>query len=346
MSCPVTQLSGERTEKVRGVVREHLFRKESPWLAPLAGYSDLPFRLLCREYGAAVCCTEMVSAKGLVYGSPGTACLLDTVPEDQPLVVQLFGNEADIMARAMDMLLHRGFRYFDLNMGCSVPKVTRTGCGAGLLRDLPAALEVARVMVAAADTGCVGFKMRLGWEEGQEVWQELALALEGLGAGWLTLHPRYARQKFGGVARWEVVRELAGKVHIPVIASGDLLTAEDGMRCLMTSGAATVMYARGAMQDPAIFADHRALCGVGVPLERSPGAVREMIRRHATLVRRYGDMHAALFKMRTFVPRYVHHFPGVRLLRQGLAVCRDWETLDRLLDRFLEQAEMLMEDRK
>lgn len=314
-------------------------RNDAPWLAPLAGYSDLPFRLLCREYGAAVCCTEMVSAKGLLYHSPGTRDLLRTLPEDAPLVVQLFGNEPDILIRAMEPLLEQGFRWFDLNMGCSVPKVVRTGCGAAMLRDLPNALAVARAMVRTAGEGRVGFKLRLGWDAGAEVWRELGPALEGCGAGWLTLHPRYARQGFGGAAHWPALAELARRVSVPVIASGDLMTAEDGMRCLAETGVAAVMYARGAMQNPGIFTDHHVLLATGRGAERGPADVRAMIRRHAQLARRHSNEHTALFKMRTFVPRYVHHFPGVRQLRQGLAACRDWDALDALLDDFLRERE-------
>ncbi|MDE7065238.1 MAG: tRNA-dihydrouridine synthase family protein [Desulfovibrionaceae bacterium] len=310
-------------------------RADAPWLAPLAGYSDLPFRLLCREYGAAVCCTEMISAKGLIYHSPGTQDLLRTLPEDAPLVVQLFGNEADIMIRAMEPLLERGFQWFDLNMGCSVPKVTRTGCGAAMLRDVPNALAVARAMIRAAGEGRVGFKFRLGWDADAEVWRELAAALEDCGAGWLTLYPRYARQGFGGAAYWPALAELRRHVSVPVIASGDLMTPGDGVRCLAETGVAAVMYARGAMQNPAIFKEHRALLAGARPAAPDRSAVRAMIRRHAALAREYSNERTALFKMRTFVPRYVHHLPGVRLLRQGLAVCHDWTSLDRLLDDFL-----------
>lgn len=328
-----------------------IFDPAEPWLAPLAGYTDLPFRMLCRGYGASVCCTEMVSAKGLVYKSPGTRDLLHTIPEDSPLVVQLFGNEAPFMVQAMEELQDLGFRYFDLNMGCSVPKVNRSGCGAAMLKDIPNALHLARAMVATADKGCVGFKLRLGWDAQSTVWHELAPALEDCGAGWLTLHPRFARQGFGGTAYWPALAELRQRVRIPVIASGDLFNAEDGLRCLAQTGVDAVMYARGAMQDPAVFAAHHKLYTGhgGTALQsaesvqarsaqmHSRGEVRAMIARHAELAREYGCERAALFKMRTFVPRYVHHLPGVRALRQGLSACHDWDSLNALLDVFLEE---------
>ena len=208
------------------------FAPDKPWLAPLAGWSDLPFRLLCRRFGAAVCCTEMISAKGLIYKSPGTAELFATCPEDGPVVVQLFGSEAPFMEAAAGQLRDKGFVWFDCNMGCSVPKVARTGSGAAMCKDIDNALSVAEALIRAAGRGRVGFKLRLGWDEpgrspAAETWRVLAPALEALGAGWLTLHPRTAKQGFTGTARWEYLSELKALVSLPVIASGDLFTAED-----------------------------------------------------------------------------------------------------------------------
>lgn len=323
-----------------------------PWLAPLAGWSDLPFRLLCREQGAAVCCTEMVSAKGLVYGGRNTEELLATSPDDAPLVVQIFGSEPYFMAEAVRRLQDRGFTRFDVNMGCSVPKVTKTGAGSAMLKDLPGALAVADAVINAAGQGKAGFKLRLGWEAGTggakgDVYGELALALAERGAGWITLHPRYARQGFMGEARVEAVAELAAGLPVPIIASGDLFRAEDGLRVLGQTGAASVMYARGALGDPAIFAAHLRLLaaqsqpeqtGRTHPAETDQEKRRELaalIRRHAELARTYTPR-TALLKMRTFVPRYVKHLDGARALRQNLISCTDWNSLERILAEFFE----------
>lgn len=333
-----------------------VFLPGAPWLAPLAGWSDLPFRLLCREFGAAVCCTEMVSAKGLMYKSPGTKDLLATHPDDAPLVVQLFGSEAPFMEAATRQLCEAGFTWFDCNMGCSVPKVTRTGAGAGMGRDVPNALAVAKAMLHAAGPGKVGFKLRLGWDEGHSSWADLARGLEQLGAGWLTLHPRTARQGFSGTARWDAVAELKRLVSIPVIASGDLFTAQDGVNCLAETGADTVMYARGALRNPAVFADHTRLMAAGdagaserqngqsgqsghADQEATNRAVLARIRRHAELARQFSSEHTALLKMRTIVPRYARHLSNAKTLRQGVIGCRNWNDFDSLLEHFTSAQE-------
>jgi len=312
------------------------FSPYAPWLAPLAGYSDLAFRLLCRENGAAVCCTEMISAKGLIHKSPGTGALLRTHPLDAPLVVQLFGNDADSVSRAMEILLGMGFRHFDLNLGCSVPKVTRGGSGAALLRDIPKALAVARAMFALAEPGHAGCKLRLGWDNKDETWRILAPALADAGAGWLTLHPRSAKQGFTGRADWKIFAKLAALLPIPLIASGDLMHAEDGARCLAEGGPACVMYARGALRDPGIFAAHKALMAGCEPAAPSPPELRRRIKRHGELARAYGRRgeQGALLQMRSIAPRYVHHLPGVRLLRRALCGCESWERFEESIDDF------------
>ncbi len=308
--------------------------QHAPWLAPLAGYSDLAFRLLCREFGAQVVCSEMVSAKGLYYKSPGTELLLETCPEEAPMVLQLFGNDADIMERAMEPLVAAGYTWFDLNMGCSVRKVVKTGCGAAMLCDVPNALNVARTMVRMAGEGRVGFKMRLGWDAGAEVYLALAKSLQDIGAGWVSLHPRHARQGFSGEARWSALEELVRALEIPVIASGDLLHAEDAVRCVRQTGVASVMFARGALNNPAIFEEFTTLMGGGSFERPDPEKTMRILRRHVTLARRHCPDKTALFKMRSLVPRYVKLFPGARHMRNRLTECTSWETLNELLEEF------------
>lgn len=301
---------------------------DAPWLAPLAGWSDLPFRLLCREYGAAVCCTEMISAKGLVYGGRNTEELLATCPEDQPLVVQLFGAEPDFLGKAVGILRQRGFVWFDLNMGCSVPKVNKTGAGSAMLKDFANSLDCAKAMLEAAEPGQMGFKLRLGWDEhSREAYLRFGQALAEAGAAWLTLHPRTARQGFSGQSDSACLAELVRAVNIPVIASGDLFTPEDAARTLFESSAAGLMFGRGALRCPAIFSQYGHLRQNGHYAQLDRAELSKLLKRHIELARRYTPR-TALLKMRTFLPRYLKNLDGARNLRQQIIACKDWDDLD------------------
>ena len=294
-----------------------------PWLAPMAGYTDLPFRMLCREWGAACAVTELVSAKGMVFGSHGTRDLLSTCPGDSPLVAQLFGSEPEMFARAMDMLLGQGFVWFDLNCGCSVPKVNKSGAGSALMRTPELLLEIAGTMVKMAGPGRVGVKLRTGWDATDLAVFDIAARLQDQGAAWLTLHPRFARQGFSGQADWAHLTALKRRVDIPVIASGDLFTAADARRCLAETGADGVMFARGALYDPAIFRHFLS----DTAAESTGREVARLIERHAALIREYGRPDRALMRMRTIVPRYVRNLLGARALRQEMSTCASWEHL-------------------
>ncbi len=339
----------------------------SPWLAPLAGWSDAAFRLLCRELGATVTCTEMVSAKGLVYNGRNTEALLASDPADTPLVVQLFGEDPVFIARAVTLLKERGFTWFDLNMGCSVPKVTKTGAGAAMLKDFNRTLDVASAFFEAASakgSPRAGVKIRLGWEksapapqgiQGSQAPQKdleacaaFMLGLASRGAAFITLHPRYARQGFTGLADRQafgfLARELGHKV--PLIASGDIYSVEDA-REYISLGASSVMYARGAMARPFIFAEHKAAFATPPePLPHfSPTTLKSVILRHAELLRQYcpntkqpeqaGRPDLALVRMRTFVPRYIKEMEGAKHLRLALNQCQTWGEFEELVDEAL-----------
>lgn len=312
------------------------FSSETPWLAPLAGWTDLPFRILCREQGAAVCFTEMVSAKGLMYKNSRTEALLRTIPEDNPLIIQLCGSEASIMKDAIYLLIERGHTWFDCNMGCSVPKITRNGAGASILKNIDHAISIAEAMIHAAGKQRVGFKLRLGWDESQEPWRIISKTLEELGAGWITLHPRTAKQGFTGTANWEKLTELSHLVTIPVIASGDLLTAEDGIRCLQKTNVHTVMYARGALRDPSIFNTHKKLIRGEQPTTTNEDLLLARILRHCFLACRYSSPQTALLKMRTIIPRYIRHLNKAKQLRIEIIHCRNWHEFERIINKFFE----------
>jgi tRNA-dihydrouridine synthase B len=284
----------------------------------------------------------MVSAKGLVRASPGTADLLATTREDRPLVVQLFGAEAPVLAKAVNMLRDRGFAWFDLNMGCSVPKVLRQGAGAAMLDNTGDALKAARAMIGAAGQGMAGFKLRLCPAEPHAPFSQLkdfALRLQDMGAGWLALHPRTAGQGFGGRANRDAIGELAECLTIPLLASGDLMTARDGMRCLGETGADGLMYARGALRDPTVFGAHLRLCRKEPPPPRNADLLREVVACHIALARELTQGKAYLWKMRAVLPRYVRGLPGARALRDRLCQSEDWRDIEKALDFFWLAAE-------
>jgi len=303
---------------------------DAPWLAPMAGFTDLPFRLLCRERGCAAAATEMVSAKGLCFDSKGTVDLLATCPEDSPAILQLFGSEEECLKRAMDILLERGFTYFDLNAGCPAPKVSKTGAGAALLKKPALLARLAAVMAERAGEGRVGVKLRLGFSPENPVYLELAARLEDAGAAWLALHPRYASQGFSGKADRKALALFKQACRVPVIASGDLFTAADAAACLRETGADGVMFARGALYDPGVFSRLSRLLE-GDPSGANTASGQEIaatIRRHAALAQQYGSGRRSLLKMRTAGPRYIRDLPGSRLLRVRLCRCNSWEELE------------------
>ena len=311
--------------------------RNRPWLAPLAGYSDLPFRRLCRDYGCHVACTEMISVKGLVFGSPGTTKLLRTDPADTPLVVQLFGAETEYFSLAMKQLVAAGFTAFDLNAGCPVRKVVKTGAGAALLRTLELLFQIAGLMVQEAGHGQVGVKLRSGWDAGSILVPEVFQELERLGVAWIAVHPRTAKQGFSGRADWGQIRKIQRSVQIPVLASGDLFTAEDGVRCLEESGAAGVLFARGALNNPMIFSRFRQLMDgkneSAVFAHWASADFKTMILRHMQLCREGQDAVRSLLKMRSIIPRYLKGFPGAKDLRRQIVSADSWEELEDLIGR-------------
>ncbi|MUM76201.1 tRNA-dihydrouridine synthase family protein [Pseudodesulfovibrio sp. F-1] len=309
---------------------------DEPWLAPLAGYSDRPFRLLAKRYGCAVACSEMVSVKGMAFDNEGTRRLIATCPEDTPMVLQLFGSDPALFGPVMDTLVAQGYRYFDLNAGCPVRKVLKSGSGVKLMEEPDTLVRIASIMVERAAAlpqsqgigGRVGVKFRLGFEKGADTYLELAQRLEDAGVNWVTLHPRYGRQMFAGQADWAKLALLKRTVSIPVIASGDLFTAEDGVRCVNQTGADAVMFARGALYDPSIFGRFRALMAGERPPDRDGAALAEIVREHIRLTREYEGDGRSFRKIRSIIPRYAKGLKGIRALRASLLQCSDWTALE------------------
>ena len=300
---------------------------DKPWLAPLAGYSDLPFRMLCRKRGCAVAVTEMVSVKGLKYDGKGTKALLATCAEDTPLVVQLFGGEPQDYSDTMPQLIDEGYTFFDLNSGCPVKKVLKTGGGSALHLDPDRLVKTAETMVKAAGEGRVGVKIRLGFMMGEDNYIEIAKRLEDVGVAWITMHPRYAKQMFSGTADWSKLTVLKQNVSIPVIGSGDLFSAEDAMECIRQTGIDGVMFARGALYDPAIFARYLNLLDDPSCDTLPPFDLGKTMEEHILMTRDFDGSNRSFRKIRSILPRYAKGRDGIRSIRSRLTQCEDWDEL-------------------
>jgi tRNA-dihydrouridine synthase B len=251
-------------------------------LAPLAGITNLPFRLLAREAGSALVFSEMVSADGLVYGSPNSVDLLRTRPAERPLAVQLFGADPARMAEAAAMVESAGADVLDINFGCSVKKVVKTGAGAALMRD-PRRAEALLAAVRRAVRLPVTVKLRSGWDRSGAQALAIGKVAEGCGVDAVSIHPRTAAQKFSGRADWGVITALKRELRIPVIGNGDILCAEDAARMLAETGCDAVMVGRRAVGYPRIFTEIAGMLRGESVLSEATGERQAIMRRYLEL---------------------------------------------------------------
>jgi tRNA-dihydrouridine synthase B len=221
-------------------------------LAPLAGISNLPFRLLAKEAGCALVCTEMVSAHGLVNKSSKTERLMDSLPEEKPLSVQIFGSDPAIMAEAAGLVESSGADIVDINFGCSVRKIVKNGSGAALM-NTPKTAEALIKSVRNAIRIPLTIKLRTGWDPTGDQAFEISEIAEACGVDAIAIHPRTANQAFGGHADWSIIAALKKRVHIPVIGNGDVFSAQDAINMLEQTHCDAVMIGRTAIGNPIIF---------------------------------------------------------------------------------------------
>ena len=222
-------------------------------LAPLAGITNLPFRLLAKEAGCGLVCSEMISSHGLVYKSEKTFKMLDSTPEEKPLSIQLFGAKPDIMAEAAAIVESSGADVLDINFGCAVRKIIKTGSGAALMR-MPELAESLLKAVRRSIRIPLTIKIRSGWDTSGEQALQISRIAEDCGVDAIAVHPRTAGQLFGGRADWSIIAAVKNAVSIPVIGNGDIWSAADAVRMLDETGCDGVMIGRKAIGNPFIFA--------------------------------------------------------------------------------------------
>ena len=302
-------------------------------LAPMAGVTDLPFRLLCKEQGAGMVCMEMVSAKAITYRNRNTLALLEIDEQEMPVSLQLFGSDPAVMAEAAKMIEERPFAILDINMGCPVPKVAGNGEGSALMKNPLLAGQIIESVVKAVKKP-VTVKIRKGFDEGHVNAVEIAKIAQENGAAAVAVHGRTREQYYSGKADWDIIRQVKEALSIPVIGNGDVTSPGAARDMMEQTGCDGVMIARGARGNPWIFSRILTCQQTGT----DPGApgrdqLREMILRHARMLIECKGEYTGIREMRKHIAWYTAGYPHSARLRGAANEMDSYEALEALLTK-------------
>ena len=306
-------------------------------LAPMAGVTALPFRLLCKEQGAGLLCMEMVSAKAILYKNRNTESLLEIDPRENPVSLQLFGSDPEIISTIAHQIEERPFDILDLNMGCPVPKIVNNGEGSALMKNPKLAGEIIRRTVRAIDKP-VTVKIRKGFDGEHINAVEMAKIAEDAGAAAVAVHGRTREQFYSGKADWDIIRQVKEAVSIPVIGNGDLLTAEDVIAMEEQTGCDGFMIARGAQGNPWIFRQILHYFETGEHLAKPTlEEVTQMILRHARMMLEFKGEYIGIREIRKHAAWYTAGYPNSARLRVAINNVESFEALEELLMNNLDE---------
>lgn len=306
-------------------------------LAPMAGVSDLAYRVIVMQMGAAMTTTEMISARGLYYKNEKTRDMLRLDPGEHPVAIQIFGSEPEIMALAAREAEAAGADAVDINMGCPMRKVVKNGDGSALMKNIPLAHDIVEAMVKAVSIP-VTVKMRIGWDSHSINCVELAQALEEAGAAALTVHGRTREQLYSGQAHWDVIRQVVDAVSIPVFGNGDVTDGPSAKRLMDETGCAGVAIGRAAWGNPWIFQEVNAYLEHGEILP-PPSLIErmDMAERHLRgLVKEKGE-YTAVREMRAHASRYFHGIRNATSLRREIMKASTEDEFIRQLENYKKE---------
>ena len=300
-------------------------------LGPMAGVTDLPFRLLCKEQGAGLLCMEMVSAKAIYYNNKNTESLLEIHPDETPVSLQLFGSDPKIMSEMAKRIEERPFAILDVNMGCPVPKVVRNGEGSALMKEPKLVYEIVSALVKAIDKP-VTVKIRKGFDDDHVNAVEIAKIIEEAGAAAVAVHGRTREQYYSGKADWDIIRQVKEAVSIPVIGNGDVTSPQKADELVRRTGCDGIMIARGAEGNPWIFSEMIRWEETGeLPPRPDKDEIREMMLKHARLQLEYKGEFCGIREMRKHVAWYTKGLKGAARLREKVNAVESLEELENLL---------------
>jgi len=304
-------------------------------LAPMAGISDLPYRVICRRFGCGLTVSEMVSAKGLLYKNEKTFAMLQIDPAERPTAIQLFGSVPDELAEAAKIVEAQGADMIDFNMGCPVPKVVNNGEGSALMKTPDLAGKILTAMVKAV-TIPVTVKFRAGWDDEHRNAVEIAKVAEASGVAAVAVHGRTRDQFYMGKADWGIIRAVKNAVGIPVFGNGDIFSSEDGLRMRKETGCDGLMLARGAYGNPWLFSQLRAAMeGKELPVVTLDEKLR-LILEHATALVEFKGEKVAVKEMRSHASAYIKGLPKASEYREKIHRVETLRELESLLESYRE----------